>query len=70
MKIYKQMIKRQAEGARLLAGNGTDSCFGCPTFEKFKEKAIRESDSVFDAVIDTQDFCEKCYKTCVKRVDK
>lgn len=70
MKRHEQTIGRCVKEIGSLVENETDACLGCLTFEKFKEKTIRESDSVFDAIIDAQDFCEKCCKTCVKRVDK
>jgi len=70
MKRQRQTTIRRAKEVGSLVENETDTCLGCLTFEKFKAKTIRESDSVFDAIIDAQDFCEKCCKICIKRVDK
>lgn len=39
-------------------------CEGCPKFEKQQETLLDQYDSVFDAVIDMQDFVLECQKVC------
>ena len=39
-------------------------CNGCPKFEARKNIVLEQSDSVFDAVVDMQDFALECQKSC------
>ena len=39
-------------------------CEGCPKFEARKNAALAQSDSVFDAAVDMQDFIPECQKHC------
>lgn len=41
-----------------------DLCEGCPKFEKQQEALLDQCESVFDAVIDMQDFVLECQKAC------
>ena len=44
--------------------NDFNLCEGCPKFEKRQEIILNQCDSVFDAVLEIQDFIIDCRKTC------
>ena len=41
-------------------------CVGCKVFEEEKQKALKENESVMDAISYMWGFTDKCKKTCDK----
>lgn len=41
-------------------------CLDCPKYKEAKDKILEESDSIFDAFVELNDFVEKCKLGCKK----